>query len=56
MLVTSLNQKIGYDKAAKIAKKAHHEKTSLKEATLALGFLSAEEFDQIVVAERMTHP
>ncbi len=56
MLVTSLNQKIGYDKAAKIAKKAHHDKSSLKEATLALGFLSAEEFDQIVVAERMTRP
>ncbi len=56
MLVTSLNQKIGYDKAAKIAKKAHHEKISLKESTLALGYLTAEEFDKIVVAANMTHP
>jgi len=56
MVVTALNPKIGYDKAAKIAKTAHHEKTSLREAALKLGFLSAEEFDQIVRPETMTHP
>jgi fumarate hydratase, class II len=56
MLVTALNPHIGYDKAAKIAKKAHKEGTSLKEAALALGFLSSEEFDKWVRAEDMTHP
>ena len=56
MLVTALNPVIGYDKAAKIAKKAHLEKSSLKEAAISLGFLSAEEFDKAVVAERMTRP
>ena len=56
MLVTALNPHIGYDKAAQIAKKAHHEGTSLKQAALALGFLTAEQFDQWVVAERMTRP
>jgi fumarate hydratase class II len=56
MLVTALNPHIGYDKSAQIAKKAHKEKTSLKEAALALGFLTPEEFDQWVVAKEMTHP
>ena len=56
MLVTALNPHIGYDKSAQIAKKAHKEKTSLKEAALALGFLTHEEFDQWVVAKEMTHP
>ena len=56
MLVTALNPIIGYDKAAKVAKKAHHERTTLREAALALGFLSAEEFDAAVVPEAMTHP
>lgn len=56
MLVTALNPVIGYDKAAKIAKKAHAEGTSLKAACLALGFLSAEEFDNAVVPEKMTRP
>jgi fumarate hydratase class II len=56
MLVTALNPKIGYDKAAQVAKLAHKEKLSLKEACLKLGFLSGEEFDKIVVAERMTRP
>jgi fumarate hydratase class II len=56
MLVTALNPHIGYDKAAQIAKKAHKEKTSLKEAALALGYLTADEFDQWVVAEQMTRP
>lgn len=53
MLVTALNPHIGYDKAAAIAKKAHKEGTSLKEAALALGYLSAEEFDRIVRPETM---
>ena len=56
MLVTALNPHIGYDKAAKIAKKAHQEKTSLKEAAVALGFVSPEDFDRFVRAEEMTHP
>jgi len=56
MLVTALNPHIGYDKSAQIAKKAHKEKTSLKEAALALGFLTGEEFDAWVNAEEMTHP
>ena len=54
MLVTALNPHIGYDKAAQIAKKAHKEGTSLREAALALGYLSAEEFDQWVVPASMT--
>ncbi len=55
MLVTALNTHphIGYYKAAEIAQKAHIEGTTLKEATTALGYLSAEEFDQIVVPEKM---
>ena len=56
MLVTSLNQHIGYDKAAEIAKKAHREGTTLKEAALALGHLDEKKFDEIVVPEKMTHP
>jgi fumarate hydratase class II len=56
MLVTALNPHIGYDKAAQIAKKAHKENTSLKEAALALGFVTAEQFDQWVVAKNMTRP
>ncbi len=53
MLVTALNTHIGYDNAAKIAKKAHSENTTLKEAALALGLLTAEEFDQWVVPSKM---
>ncbi len=53
MLVTALNPHIGYDKAAQIAKKAHKEGTTLKEAALALGYLSAEQFDQWVRPEAM---
>lgn len=53
MTVTALNPHIGYDKAAKIAMKAHHEGTTLREACLSLGFLSAEEFDRILVPEKM---
>ena len=56
MLVTSLNPHIGYDNAAKIAKKAHQENTTLKEATLALGLLSEEEFNKIVDPRKMTGP
>jgi fumarate hydratase, class II len=53
MLVTALNTKIGYYKAAEIAQTAHKEGSTLKEAALKLGFLSAEEFDQIVVPAKM---
>ena len=53
MLVTALNTKIGYDKAAMIAKKAYKEGTTLKAASIALGYLTAEEFDQWVRPEEM---
>ena len=53
MLVTALNPHIGYDKAAAIAKKAHKENLTLKEAALALGYLSSEEFDKYVVPRDM---
>ena len=56
MLVTALSPKIGYDKAAEIAHKAHHEHLSLREAALKLGYLTAKEFDDIVRPENMTHP
>jgi fumarate hydratase, class II len=48
MLVTALNPHIGYDKSAQIAKKAHHEGTSLRDAALALGYVTAQEFDEWV--------
>jgi len=53
MTVTALNPHIGYDKAAKIAMKAHHEKSTLREAALALGYLTAEEFDEWLQPEKM---
>lgn len=53
MLVTALNPHIGYDKAAQIAKKAHKEGSSLREAALALGYVTAEQFDQWVRPEKM---
>jgi fumarate hydratase class II len=53
MLVTALNTKIGYDKAAEIAKKAYKEGTSLKEAAIGLNYLTAQEFDQWVRPEDM---
>jgi len=53
MLVTALNPRIGYDKAAKVAKKAHAERKTLREACVELGFLTAQEFDQIVRPEKM---
>lgn len=55
MLVTALNRHIGYDKAAAIAKKAHKEGTSLKEAALALGYVTEDEFNRWVVPLDMTH-
>ena len=56
MLVTALNPIIGYDKAAQVAKKAHKERLTLREAVVALDFMSGEEFDKAVVPEDMTHP
>ena len=56
MLVTALAPKIGYDKASKIAHTAHVEHTSLRQAALKLGYLTAEEFDQWVRPEKMTRP
>jgi fumarate hydratase class II len=56
MLVTALNPHIGYDNAAKIAKKAHKEGTTLREAALALGLISPEDFDKFVRPEDMTGP
>jgi fumarate hydratase class II len=56
MLVTALNPIIGYDNAAKVAKKAHQERSTLREAALELGLLTGEEFDQAVRPEEMTHP
>ncbi len=56
MLVTALNPHIGYDKAAKIAKHAHQTGTSLRDAAIALGILSGEEFDKMVRPEEMTGP
>jgi fumarate hydratase class II len=56
MLVTALTPEIGYDKSAAIAKKAHHEGTTLREAALALGYLSAARFDELLDPEAMTRP
>jgi fumarate hydratase, class II len=56
MLVTALNPRIGYDNAAKVAKKAHAEGTTLKEAALALGLLTEEEFEELVRPEKMLGP
>ena len=56
MLVTALNPHIGYDNAARVAKKAHEEGTTLKEAVVALGLLTAEEFDEKVRPEKMVGP
>ncbi len=56
MLVTALNPHIGYDNAAKIAKKAHQENTTLKEAATALGILTEEKFDEYVRPEQMIGP
>ena len=56
MLVTALNPHIGYDNAAKVAKKAYAENTTLKEAAVALELLSAEDFDAWVRPEGMLGP
>ena len=56
MLVTALSPHIGYEKAAKIARHAHHEGTSLREAALKLGYVTEAEFDAWVRPEDMTHP
>jgi fumarate hydratase class II len=56
MLVTALTPKIGYDKAAEIAHKAHHDHSSLRAAALKLGYLTEKEFDDLVRPEKMTHP
>ena len=56
MLVSALAPKIGYDNAAKVAKTAHQQHSSLREAVVKLGFLTAEEFDSLVKPEDMTHP
>jgi fumarate hydratase class II len=56
MLVTALNPRIGYDKAAKLAHTALEAGISLREAAIQLGYLSGEEFDEIVRPEKMTHP
>ncbi|KAJ7298252.1 hypothetical protein O6H91_Y007800 [Diphasiastrum complanatum] len=56
MLVTALNPKIGYDKAAAVAKKAHKEGTTLKDAALKLEVLTAKEFEELVVPEKMIGP
>ena len=56
MLVTALNQHIGYDNAAKIAKHAHKKGISLKESAVELDLLTSEKFDELVKPEEMTHP
>ncbi|RYZ17746.1 MAG: class II fumarate hydratase, partial [Chitinophagaceae bacterium] len=53
MLVTALNTKIGYYKAAEIAQKAHKEGTTLKEMAVKLGYVTNEEFDQVVDPSKM---
>ena len=56
MLVTSLNTHIGYDKSAKVAKLAHKNGITLREAIIELGYLSGEEFDRLVKPEKMISP
>ncbi|HUL72605.1 MAG TPA: hypothetical protein VLT86_05855, partial [Vicinamibacterales bacterium] len=56
MLVTALNPYIGYDNAAKIAKKAHKEGTTLKQAAVSLGLVTPEQFDLWVDPKKMTEP
>ncbi|OGU74564.1 MAG: fumarate hydratase, class II, partial [Ignavibacteria bacterium RBG_16_34_14] len=56
MLVTALNPHIGYDNAAKVAKKAHKENKTLKEAAIELGLLTSEKFDEVVKPEKMIGP
>ena len=56
MLVTSLNEVIGYDNAAKVAKLAYEKNTTLKQAALELGLVTAEKFDEVVRPEKMVRP
>ncbi len=56
MVVTALSPHIGYDKAAEIAKKAHKEKSTLKDAAVNLGYVASEDFDRFVVPKEMTSP
>jgi fumarate hydratase class II len=56
MLVTALSPHIGYDRAAQVAHKAHREGTTLREAAIALGFVTLEQFDEWVRPEDMVHP
>ena len=56
MLVTALAPVIGYDTAAKVAKTAHEDKSTLREAAIKLGVLSGDEFDRAVKPEEMTRP
>ena len=56
MLVTALNPHIGYDKAAEVAKKAHENNTSLRDAIIDLGYMSGEDFDELVDPEKMIKP
>ena len=56
MLVTALNPHIGYDNAAKVAKKAYKENKTLRQATVELGFLTEKEFDKIVQPQKMLGP
>ncbi len=56
MLVTALNPHIGYDKAAEVAKNAHKKGIGLRESAIELGYLTGEQFDQLVIPEKMTHP
>ena len=56
MLVTALNSHIGYDKAAEVAKKAYEDNLSLREVIIDLGYMSGEEFDQLVQPEKMIRP
>ena len=56
MLVTALNPIIGYDKSAKVAKKAYNDKSTLRESIVELGYLSGEEFDEIIKPKKMIKP
>jgi fumarate hydratase class II len=56
MIVTALNEHIGYDKSAESAKHAHKHRTKLKDAVVGLGHLTEEEYDRLVQPRRMAHP
>jgi len=56
MLVTALAPSIGYDNAAQIAKRAHHNGTTLREEAVKGGFVSGDQFDKLVRPEKMTRP